>query len=304
MRSIASCYNEHAIKVSDSYCSGPSNQTCLSPNLAPSTPNTVKCTYKARIPSQGHILITLTWCNNRLGHRLTIEVGETESKLNPNSHRIAKSKGSKTFKSRSAEIEVIWDVSHARYINGPEPSSGFSVVVLLDSQPCLSLGDKNRIIERRNPTTTPEFSLVSRIEVFAGSATGVYSTKAQFSYEGLAHDILIKCNEEAAGKQRGLRNPELTVTIDEKKMFTVKRLRWNFRGNQIIFVDGLLIDMMWDLHDWLFNQTSGCAVFMFRTRSGLDCRLWLEEKSSMFEQHRVKERDEFSLVICACKNPD
>ncbi|GMJ12062.1 hypothetical protein like AT2G27770 [Hibiscus trionum] len=295
MKSIASCYNEHAIKVSDSYCSGPSNQTYLSPNLAPSTLNTVKCTYKATIPSTRHLLITLTWSNNRFGHGLTIDVGETASKLNPNSHRLANNKGSKTFKACSLEIEVIWDVSHARYINGPEPSSGFSVLVLADSKLCLSLGEQN--------PTTPTFSLVSRSEVFVGS-TSVYSTKAQFCDKGLAHDILIKCNEGEAGKQKGLRNPELTVTIDEKKMFQVKRLRWNFRGNQIIFLDGLLIDVMWDLHDWLFSQTSGCAVFMFRTRGGLDCRLWLEEKNSEFEQHKVKERDEFSLVICACKNPD
>ncbi|KAE8713184.1 cytochrome P450 76A2-like [Hibiscus syriacus] len=292
MRSITSCYNEHAIKVSDSYCSGPSNQPYLSPNLAPSTPNTVKCIYKARIPTQRHLLITLTWSKNRLGHGLTINVGETASKLNPNTHRPTKRKGNKTFKACSSDIEVIWDISDARYIDGPEPSSGFSVVVLVDSQLCLSLGDMN---EQEDPTT-PKFLLVSRSEVFVGTSI-VYSAKAQFSDKGLTHDILIKCNEEETGKRQGWRNPELTVTIDEKKMFQVNRLRCNFRGNQIIFLDGLLIDMMWDLHDWLFNQTSGCAVFMFRTRSGLDCRLW-------FEEDKVKERDEFSLVICACKNPD
>ncbi|KAE8684836.1 Aldolase superfamily protein isoform 1 [Hibiscus syriacus] len=260
MRSIASCYNEHAIKVSDSYCSGPSNQPYLSPNLAPPCPNTVKSIYKATIPSQRRLLITLTWFNNRLGHGLTINVGDTASKLNANTqYRLSKRKGSKTFKACSSEIEVVWDVSDARYIDGPEPSSGFSVVVLVDSQLCLSLGDMN---EQQNPTT-PNFSLVSRSEVFVGTSS-VYSTRARFSDKGLAHDILIKCNEEETGKQKGMRNPELTVTIDEKK--TV--------------------------------QASGCAVFMFRTRSGLDCRLWFEDK--------VKERDDgFSLLICACncENP-
>ncbi|KAE8711112.1 cytochrome P450 76A2-like [Hibiscus syriacus] len=302
MRSIASCYNENAIKVSGSYCSGPSNQPYLSPSFAPSTPNTVKCMYKASLSSQRHVLLTLTWSNNRLGHRLTINVGETASKHGPNSHRLTKSKGSKTFKACNSEIEVIWDVSDARYVNGPEPSSGFSVIVLVDSQLCLSLGDMSIFHTNEQQNPTPEFSLVSRSDVFIGT-TSVYSTKAQFCVKGLAHDILIKCNEEK-GKQKGFKNPELTVTIDEKKMFQVKRLRWNFRGNQIIFLDGLLIDVMWDLHDWLFNQTSGCAVFMFRTRSGLDCRLWLEEKNSKLEEQKLKERDEFSLVMCACKNPD
>jgi hypothetical protein len=58
----------------------------------------------------------------------------------------------------------------------------------------------------------------------------------------------------------------------------VKRLQWNFKGNQTIFVDNLLVDLMWDVHDWFFNPASRYAVFMFRTRNGLDSRLWLEEK--------------------------
>ncbi|XVF76267.1 hypothetical protein PTKIN_Ptkin13bG0252600 [Pterospermum kingtungense] len=298
MRSIASCYSEHAIKVSDSYCSGPSNKAYLSPNLAPSTPNTVTCMYKAKISSsQRNLLITLTWCNNLIGQGLTVNVGEnlsTPSEFNSNSHQLRKNKGCKTFKSCNSDIEVYWDVSNARYINGPEPSTRFSVMILIDSELCLLLGDMN---EEQQPA--PKFSLVSRSETFIGST--VYSTKAQFCDTGLAHDILIKCSGEE--EEEGWRNPVLSVCIDQKKVFQVKRLRWNFRGNQIIFVDGLLVDMMWDLHDWLFKQTSGCAVFMFRTRSRLDSRLWLEEKSSGLEQME-KERPEFSLLICACKSPD
>jgi hypothetical protein len=37
---------------------------------------------------------------------------------------------------------------------------------------------------------------------------------------------------------------------------SVKQLQWNFRGNQTIFVDNLLVDLMWDVHDWFFNPTS------------------------------------------------
>ncbi|XWS43457.1 hypothetical protein CRYUN_Cryun16bG0105600 [Craigia yunnanensis] len=302
MRSIASCYSEHAIKVSDSYCSGPSSQAYLSPNLAPSTPNTVTCTYKAKISSQRNLLITLLWCNNLIGQGLMINFGEslsTLSKFNPTSHELRKNKGSKTFKSCNSEIEVIWDVSNAQYINGPEPSTRFSVIVLVDSEICLLIGDMNELhvkkIQSEEPA--PKFSLVSRSENFTGST--VYSTKAQFCDTGLSHDILIKCG----GGEEGWRNPVLSVCVDQKKIFQVKRLRWNFRGNQIIFLDGLLVDMMWDLHDWFFKQTSGCAVFMFRTRSGLDSRLWLEEKSNSLEQ-KEKERAEFSLLICACKSPD
>ena len=65
-------------------------------------------------------------------------------------------------------------------------------------------------------------------------------------------------------------------------------------------MDGLLVDLLWDVHDWFFNPNSGNAVFMFRTRSGMDSRLWLEEKLVERDQ---QERVEFSLLIYAFKSP-
>ncbi|KAI4349014.1 hypothetical protein L6164_009671 [Bauhinia variegata] len=135
--------------------------------------------------------------------------------------------------------------------------------------------------------------MVARSERFSGS-TSVYSTKAQFCEAGIDHDILIKCGAEGEGSKGDV----LSVSIDDKTIFQAKRLRWNFRGNQAIFVDGLLVDMMWDVHDWIFNSNSGSAVYMFRTRSGLDSRLWLEEKNL------ENDKFGFSLLICACKKPD
>ncbi|KAB2012657.1 hypothetical protein ES319_D09G105800v1 [Gossypium barbadense] len=99
-----------------------------------------------------------------------------------------------------------------------------------------------------------------------------------------------------SGEHEGLKHPVLSVCIDKKTVIRVKRLQWNFRGNQTIFVDGLLVDLMWDAYDWFFNPVTGSAVFLFRTRSGLDSRLWLEEKLVQKDQDRV----EFSLLIHAC----
>ncbi|GAV88415.1 DUF868 domain-containing protein [Cephalotus follicularis] len=299
MRSIATCSSEHAIRVSDSYCSGPSNKAYHSPTLNPSVPNSVTCIYKVKLSSQKQLLITLTWCNMHLGQGLTISIGDNKSspsKSNANSQQLKNNKGTTAFQSCYSDIEVFWDLSIARYENGPEPSSAFNVIVLVDSQISLLLGDMNE--EPYVKKLTLEFplarvSLVCRSEQYSGAA--IYSTKAQFCDEGIKHDILIKC----CGDEEGSRNPVLSVCVDKKVVFQVKRLRWNFRGNQTIFLDGLLVDMMWDVHGWFFKEVaSGSAVFMFRTRSGLDSRLWLEEKVL---EHKEKKIDEFSLLICACK---
>ncbi|KAE8098479.1 hypothetical protein FH972_016537 [Carpinus fangiana] len=293
MRSIASCYSEHAIKVSDSYCSGPSNQPNISSKLMPSFPDAVTIIYKAKLSTQKQLLITITWCSSLMGQDLMIDIGDNTSsppsKLKSStSRRLQTNKGSKTFQSCSSKIEVFWDISKASYDAGPEPINGFYVMVFADTELCLRLGDNDE-----TETQHAKFSLVSRSEHFSGNA--VYSTKAQFCDSGTAHDILIKCVRE-----EGSRSPVLSVCIDKKRIFQVKRLRWNFRGNQAIFLDGLLVDMMWDVHDWFFNPASGFAVFMFRTRSGLDSRLWLEEKNL---EEKEQEKVGFSLLICAWKNP-
>ncbi|KAL7145351.1 hypothetical protein ABFS83_07G076600 [Erythranthe nasuta] len=51
---------------------------------------------------------------------------------------------------------------------------------------------------------------------------------------------------------------------------------------------------MWDVFDWFYNPGApGNAVFMFRTMSGLDSRLWLEEKDL--------DKVDFSFIIYAYK---
>ena len=139
-------------------------------------------------------------------------------------------------------------------------------------------------------------ALLSRREQFCGS--GLYSSRAKFCDTGTWHDVSVKFN--------GGENLELGVWIDRKNVVMIKRLQWNFRGNQTIFVDGVVVDLMWDVHDWFFSNNavvSGCccagAVFLFRTRSGFDSRLWLEEKNLEHKDERIG----FSLLICSCKRP-
>ncbi|MBA0739878.1 hypothetical protein Gogos_013106 [Gossypium gossypioides] len=298
MRDIVSCFSENAVNVSHSSCSSYSSNACIAPSLAASVQNAVTGVYRLILSTQKQLLIRVTWCKNHTGQGLSINIGDdpsTSFKLNTNLRFFRKKKGNKVIESDHSKIEVFWDLSTAKYDTGPEPVDGFYVLVMVDSEIGLVLGDmaEETVTKKfKNATPVAKVSLISRQEHCSG--TTLYSTKAQFCDTGILHDILIRCS----GEHEGLKHPVLSVCIDKKTVIRVKRLQWNFRGNQTIFVDGLLVDLMWDAYDWFFNPVTGSAVFLFRTRSGLDSRLWLEEKLVQKDQDRV----EFSLLIHACKN--
>ncbi|KAM0071125.1 hypothetical protein Hdeb2414_s0001g00021261 [Helianthus debilis subsp. tardiflorus] len=76
----------------------------------------------------------------------------------------------------------------------------------------------------------------------------------------------------------------LVVRLDGKIVMQVKHLVWKFRGNSRILVDGLPVEVYWDVHNWLFGSTTGSAVFMFRPCTVVD-RLnvaWAGSRSSSF----------------------
>nr|XP_048320497.1 uncharacterized protein LOC107409286 isoform X3 [Ziziphus jujuba var. spinosa]XP_048320498.1 uncharacterized protein LOC107409286 isoform X3 [Ziziphus jujuba var. spinosa] len=229
MRSIATCYSEHAIEISDSYCSGPSNQSYLTSKLKPSIPNEVTCIYKAELSTSRQLLIMLTWQKS-----LNINISEkpsSQSKLISRFKSLEKKKGNKAFQFCNFKIEVFWDISTAMYDKGPEPINGFYFVVFVDSELGLLLGDKDddEIFEMKKMKTgiqKAKFLLVSRSEQYSGNA--VYSTKAKFCDTGTEHEIVIKCGRE----YEGYKSSVFCVFIDQKVIFQVERLRWNFRGQE------------------------------------------------------------------------
>ncbi|KAK8481053.1 hypothetical protein V6N13_063336 [Hibiscus sabdariffa] len=293
MRDIISCFSEKAVNVSHSSCSSNSSNVSNSESLVASLKSAVTCVYKVILSTGNQLLIRVTWSRNQTSQGLAINFGDDDPgtcfKLNTNSRFFGKKKGNNVTKSGHWKIEVYWDVSTAEYDAGPEPVDRFYVVVVVDSEIGLVLGHMvEETIARKLKTSTTKVaksSLISRQEHCSG--TTHYSTKARFCDTGIVHDVSI-----------GLNHPVLSVCIDKKTVIRVKRLRWNFRGNQTIFVDGLLVDLMWDVHDWFFKPVTGSGVFMFMTRSGLDSRIWLEEKLLQKEHDTV----EFSLLIYACKS--
>ena len=89
----------------------------------------------------------------------------------------------------------------------------------------------------------------------------LYGTKAQFRDNDQNHNLSIECNTIDAN------NPFLTIHIDSKMVMQVKHLQWKFRGNQTILINRLLVDVFWNVHNWLFGLTIGNAIFIFQTCS-------------------------------------
>ncbi|XP_019186400.1 PREDICTED: uncharacterized protein LOC109181102 [Ipomoea nil] len=301
---MATCYSEGAIKVTDA---GRRRRSVSS--SVPAYKKAVRCLYRVKLSSEEQFLIKITWCGVAArGFWISVcDYPCSSSNKNYCSRQIQKAKGSVPIQGCRAmrSSEVFWDLTNASYGAGPEPLAGFCILVLINSEIVLFLGDDDQELASQKCSSglkVAGFTLVSRCEYFSAAAASGggggagFSTKARFCDSGTSHDILIRCT----GEEKGARSSTLSVTIDERNVIVVPRLQWNFRGNQTIFVDGLLVDMMWDAHEWMFNQKSGGAVFMFRTRSGLDSRLWLAEKNL---EQKEQENLGFSFLICACKNP-
>ncbi|KAI3822786.1 hypothetical protein L1987_10384 [Smallanthus sonchifolius] len=302
---LISCYSELAVQLSEkSLCSNYKNvSNSVSPNLTPSIQTATTNIYKTTLSTGIRHLITVTWCRNAATQGLQINSVDDPTaafRLNTNSRLFRKKKGSKAFEISNSKFEVFYDLSAAQYGAGAEPVGKYYVLIMVDSELGLFLGDMSEEAPFKKVKThkqNAKFSLISRREHFYGNT--LYSTKAQFSDAGTCHDILIRCT----GEGDGVKNPTLSVYIDKRVVIRVKRLQWNFRGNQTIFVDGLSVDLMWDVHDWFFTSGSdsgsgsGHGVFMFRTRNGLDGRLWLEDKVKTKD-----EKKEFSLIVYATKS--
>ncbi|THU45727.1 hypothetical protein C4D60_Mb02t21040 [Musa balbisiana] len=298
MKNFASCFSEHAVKVSEPSCSGSSSSggNSLVVDTSCSVLSAVTCLYRTRlIATQRELLIRVAWSKGHVGPMLSVGIDDNPSldRWEPNAMNcqlLRKKKGSRAYAAGDCAVRLHWDISSAKFGSGPEPIDGFYVVMVVNSELALSLGDMSKECTRRFEEALPvaESSMISRKEQVIGQ--GLHSTRARFRDDGGDHEITIRCKEDGWDAKES----ELSVTVDKKRVVHVRRLRWNFRGNQTLFIDGSPVDMMWDMHGWRFGNAPGWAVFMFRKRSALESRLWLEEETVDREQGGASG---FSLLI-------
>ncbi|XP_077222516.1 uncharacterized protein LOC143856243 isoform X1 [Tasmannia lanceolata] len=233
------------------------------------TPNLTTCFYNTPLG-----LVALTWSQNIIGHSLNIQFNFDHSipsfHLYLNPWLFWKKQGSKIFhvQNTNTQIEFYWDLTRAKFLSGPEPDSGFYIAVVVDGQMTILLGDSHdkAYAKTRAKMGLKNSVLVLRREHVFGNKC--YTTKVRFGGEN--HDISIDCRSSGGDE------PKLSFSVDRKRVLQVKRLRWKFRGNEKIEVDGVPIQVSWDVYNWLFDDAiDGHAVFMFR----FDEKVLEEEKS-------------------------
>lgn len=154
-----------------------------------------------------------------------------------------------------SKIQVFWDLSRAKFGSGPEPQSGFYVAVVVDGEMSLLVGDCVKEAYGKTKAQKPERSqaLLLRREHVLGNK--VYATRAKFG--GKTREISIECSLS--------NDARLYFSVDNVRVLQIKRLKWKFRGNERIEIDGVPVQISWDVYNWLFEDlNNGHAVFMFR----------------------------------------
>eukprot|EP00249_Psilotum_nudum_P014110 c24674_g1_i1 orf=298-1008(+) len=232
--SIPSCFGEHRIEAMGL------------PWCRKNSQDVVTSLYRTKLAGFCR-LVSITWCRSVMGHVLTVCVDhpaiQYRCKVGMKPWQFWKKKGCKRFDIGAKVVEVFWDLSSARFLGGPEPEEFFYVALVCDQEIVLLLGDlqKDALKKCGVELASIEATLLLRKEHISGKK--FYATKAQFGDNGRIHDIAIECHTGRA------KEPRLYVRVDKQVVVQVKRLMWTFRGNQTIVVDGLPVEVFWDVHN-------------------------------------------------------
>lgn len=296
MKDFPSCFGENGVQVSEA-SSEAHNTTTSTSKIAQ---NLVTCVYQCRMRNLSYFMITLTWSKNlMMGQTLSAEIGDANNqclcKVDIKPWLFSKRRGFKNLTIGSKFIDIYWDLSCAKFGSSPEPIEGFYFAIAVNRELILVLGDMEEEVHKKIDATslTPNAVFVSkRAHVFGKK---VYSTRAQFCGKGQVHDILIECDT------MGMHDSYLLIRIDGDPVMQVKCLRWKFRGNYTILVDGLPVEVYWDVHSWLFEKLMGNAVFLFKSCLSAE-KLWASEDQSWSSKDRQSQAFGFSLLLCAWKN--
>ncbi|CAN6325826.1 unnamed protein product [Urochloa humidicola] len=292
IRDLASCVSDGAVRVA---CTTPSSTLITSSSASPSSPATLSVTATYLAHTTPPLLLRLTWAHSPISPPTLTFSGPTASSP---AVPLRRRKGTRSLPSSSEhhpQLALFWDLAAAKYAaSSPEPVSGFYFVAIANTEVVLAVGDlAAEFIKAKFEGQIPKarFHPVSRADlVVAAPNNAMHTARVRFAEGAPEHEVTVGCCAAATSGA----GEELWVSVDGKRAVHARRLRWNFRGNQTVFVDGAPVDVMWDLHGWWFRDPPGCAVVMLRARSALESRLWLEEEVAA---------PGFALVVQALRAP-
>ncbi|KAL8486380.1 hypothetical protein ACS0TY_023174 [Phlomoides rotata] len=256
MRDFPSCFGESGVQVADA-------SSCSSVAVSKSSQNCVTCIYKCKLFDES-CLISIVWGKNLMGQCVSVEIDDESHnfvcKMDIKLSLFSKKKGSKCLDLNSCNIEVFWDLCSAKFGSGPEALGFYYIGIVCRGEMVFLIGDLTEQALKKTGASASlsRCVLVSRRENIFGKR--VFGTKARFCEKGEVHDLKIECDTNCSSN-----DPVLVVSVDAKSVVLVKNLRWKFRGNCTIVLDDRLVEVFWDVHNWLFGSGLGNAVFMFRT---------------------------------------
>ncbi|KAL8046249.1 hypothetical protein ABFX02_08G165300 [Erythranthe guttata] len=250
--------------------------------------NFVTCIHKVKL-GETICHVTVTWAKTLISHTLYITV---ENPLDEN-HYTCKidlktwqfwgKKGLKTFRVAEKRVDVFWDLRSAKFATSPEPNSDYYVAMVSDQEVVLLLGDqKNEALRRtKSRPSLQDSSLVHKKEIVF--ARKCFCTKTTLGKSKKEHSIIIE------SALCGPYDPEMWISVDGMESIRVPNLHWRFRGNETIVVDDFPVQILWDVHDWLYNGThSGVGIFVFRR--GVN--------EGEFESAHLEEDEDFGGSFC------
>ncbi|OIW12665.1 hypothetical protein TanjilG_24598 [Lupinus angustifolius] len=302
MKEFPSCFGENGIQIADS---SSSSTTRVAQNV-------VTCVYQCKL-SGNSCLITVSWTKTLMGQGLSVGIDDLSNhclcKVDIKPWLFSKKKGSKNLDIQSSKVHIFWDLSCAKFGSSPEPIEGFYLAVMFNQEIVLLLGDLKKEACKKIDSDTASYAnsgaifIAKREHIFGKK---FYGTKAQFCDKGQVHGVTIECDTVE------LNDPCLVIRVDSKTVMKVKRLKWKFRGNHTILVDGIPVEVFWDVHNWLFGNAMGNAVFMFQTCFSTQ-KLWQGQSVSdpsalTWAYYSQQFRDSqlqglgFSLILYAWKN--
>ncbi|XP_054808047.1 uncharacterized protein LOC129310224 [Prosopis cineraria] len=300
MKEFSPCFGESDVEVVESSFS---STTRASQNVA-------TCVYQSE--SQGcSCLITVSWTKNLMGEDLSVEMDDSGNqrlcKMEIQPWSFSTRKGSQTLLVGTTKVDLFWDLTSAKLAYGPEPLEGFYLAVVFNQELVLLLGNLKTEACKKIEADPSQCAtvLIARREHIYGKKC--YSAKSQFRDKGQIHDITIEFCFDTI-----VRGPCLVIEVDKKIATQVKRLDLKFRGNKTIWVDGFPVEVIWDVHGWLFGNDTGNAVFMFQTHFSLQ-KMWAcqsDENSpavtkaythQLQEQTQIMQVRDFSLILFAWK---